>query len=503
MRVLPALLSDSLVSRLRLAAFSCVCAGFSVACLGTVLMHSHGLILQHEANVRTIGEEIGPRLGSLGNGDGGADGDGNPGGTDGAGPDAIAELQHLLNRFALAERVTWVRHGDGRLLLPQEGRPPMRELARQAEAALSPRLRRDNYRLVRVGGESYLTHLHLFGPDQSSLWVAENVTQKLSWLSELMVWLLLLWLACLGLTLVAVSRLTERIVDPLRMLSRMVAEINSESLASSRLLIGPAPREVRELADGYNDLLGRLAQAWQHQREFVSSVSHELRHPLMLVGAQLRRLRRGVEEQADPLAEPTQLQALAMAEKETQRMRRLIDDLLDLSRAEAGALQLTPERLEVDGLLAEICDLARSGMTRPVHLRLPDEVREGPIEAMAHGDRLQQVVRNLIENADKYSPPDRPIEVALSRVGNGDVRISVSDQGIGIPTDDLARIFDRFQRGSNASGTTRGSGLGLSVVALLVEAMGGRLSVESQLERGSRFHIDLPEPRPAPSRPAQ
>lgn len=476
------LLPDSLVARLRLAAFSCVCVGFSAACVATLMMHRHGLILQHEANIRRIGEVIGPRLHTL------ADVQG----------DGSAELQHLLNRFALAERVSWVRRHDGELVLPQTDEPPLRLLAERAESALSQPLRRDNYRLVRIGDTSYLTHLHLFGPDRSSLWVAEDVTQKLNLLSELLVWLLLLWAACLGLTLVAMGRLTERIIGPIHVLSRLVAEINTESLASSRLLVGPAPREVRELADGYNDLLERLSHAWQHQREFVSSVSHELRNPLMLVMAQLRRLRGRIGEELPAPDQERQLQAVALAERETGRMRRLIDDLLDLSRVEAGALRLTPERLEVDGLLTEACDLARSNLNRPLQLHLPDTVREGPVEAMAHADRLQQVVRNLIENADKYSPPGRPIQVELRHLDNGDVRISVSDEGIGIPPAELPRIFERFQRASNASAMGRGSGLGLSVVALLVEAMGGQLGVESELDRGSRFHIDLPPPPQAP-----
>jgi signal transduction histidine kinase len=481
MSLLTALLPDGLVARLRLAAFSCVCAGFTAACVATLMLHRHGLILQHEANIQMIGEVIGPRLHTLAGAEAGAN----------------TELQLLLNRFAFAERVSWVRRSDGRLLLPKAATPPLRLLAERAESALSAPLRRDAYRLVQIGDTSYLTHLHLFGPDRSSLWVAEDVTQKLNWLSQLLAWLILLWLACLGLTLLAMSRLTERIVDPIHVLSRLVDDINTESLASSRLLIGPAPREVRELADGYNDLLDRLSEAWQHQREFVSSVSHELRNPLMLVMAQLWRLR-GDLNAGLPTPDPErQLQAIALAERETGRMRRLIDDLLDLSRVEAGVLLLTPERVEVDGLLAEACDLARSTLNRPLRLHLPEEVAAGPVAAMAHADRLQQVVGNLIENADKYSPPDRPIDVELRRLSNGDVRISVSDEGIGIPAAELPRIFERFQRASNASAMGRGSGLGLSVVALLVEAMGGRLGVESELNRGSRFHIDLPPAPPA------
>jgi hypothetical protein len=146
----------------------------------------------------------------------------------------------------------------------------------------------------------------------------------------------------------------------------------------------------------------------------------------------------------------------------------------------------------VDEVLLNSCDLARTQLERPLQLVLPPSAGERPIEALAEADRLQQVVLNLIENADKYSPPDRPIQVLLEQEQGGGLRISVIDQGIGIPPQDLPRIFDRFHRGSNASPQMRGSGLGLSVVKLLVEAMGGTITVVSQLEQGSCFQIHLP-----------
>jgi signal transduction histidine kinase len=118
--------------------------------------------------------------------------------------------------------------------------------------------------------------------------------------------------------------------------------------------------------------------------------------------------------------------------------------------------------------------------------------------AIAEADRLQQVVLNLIENADKYTPDHSPIVVELLRgqgpAGRPGVVISVRDRGIGIPPEDLPRIFERFHRAPNALDRARGSGLGLSIVSLLVEAMGGRIEVESLLGKGSCFRLHLKAP---------
>jgi signal transduction histidine kinase len=156
----------------------------------------------------------------------------------------------------------------------------------------------------------------------------------------------------------------------------------------------------------------------------------------------------------------------------------------------------------VDAVLLTACDLARSQLRRPLHLQVHPDALERPILALAEEDRLQQVMLNLIENADKYSPPGSPILVQLESepMPGGGLCISVIDQGIGIPSEDLSAIFDRFHRSRNAALQSRGSGLGLSVVKLLVEAMGGSIDVVSQLEQGSRFRIHLPA-YPYPSIP--
>lgn len=301
---------------------------------------------------------------------------------------------------------------------------------------------------------------------------------------------LLVWAAGLGLTLSVQFLLIRRILSPLMELWRSAAPVGSGARGGvpgtpSPLRQPDVPREIRDLADTLDDQQQRLDSLDRQQQDFIGAVSHELRNPLMIIGSYLRRLQRRGRN-----LEPEQMRALATAEAETQRITRLLNDLLDLSRSEGGRLLLKPRAVAVDEVLVQACELSRSRLARPLKLRLPACVVDGPVEALADADRLQQVVMNLIENADKYSPDGSPIVVALRRWREG-VLIQVRDRGIGIAPEDMPQVFQRFHRGRNASEKARGSGLGLSVVQLLVEAMGGRIRVRSRLDRGSCFSLHL------------
>ena len=171
-------------------------------------------------------------------------------------------------------------------------------------------------------------------------------------------------------------------------------------------------------------------------------------------------------------------------------MRRLMDDLLDLSRSDSGKLSIQSEPVRLADQLEQVADLARSTLQRPLHLELPATVEQRDAIAQADPGRLRQVLLDLIENADKYSPPECPVQVVLNSSGT-EARIAVIDQGIGIPEQEQATVFQRFQRGSNAT-EQPGSGLGLSVVKLLVEAMGGTIELRSRLNEGSCFTVTLP-----------
>jgi two-component system OmpR family sensor kinase len=492
----------SLLGQLRMAAFASVFIGFTTASVATLLINQRALIHQHERRVHQTSEILRSQLALLASRDS---------------PERRAKAIEELGRYSSFNLIFWIRLADNTLLVPEKLEDPRAlPLAQAAEAALirpgssltdgriplpapmahslrrdqANPLRRDSYRVVQREGRGYLTHLHLIGPRGTSLWVAEDISANIDFLTSLLRWLLLAWSICLTLTLLAIWLMTRRIIQPLQKLNILAGSITCASLATSRLDQIQAPLEVRQLANGYNTLLDRMSLAWENQREFVSAVSHELRNPLTIISGYLQRLQR-----QGTAFDPEQRRSLVKAEAETRRMSRMLHDLLDLSRSDSGRLQLVLKPVAVDQVLLTTCDLARSQLSRPLELQLPPSAGQRTVDALAEADRLQQVLLNLIENADKYSAPAQPIQVILEE-GDGkdreDLRITVVDRGIGIPPDDLPRIFDRFHRGANAAAQIQGSGLGLSVVKRLVEAMGGTIQVESQLGRGSRFQIHLP-----------
>ena len=474
----------SLLGQLRLAAFSSLFLGFSAASAFTLLINRDCLLHHQHHDQRLEAGSLADALDRLV-----------------ADPSAnhAALLRGELERRSDRERFFWVQRGDGSLLLPG---PVAVELVAlpglvgQAMAAhgstwsirsFTPLLLGTDRRLVKdPEGNSFLTYTLHRSTGGNQLWVAEDISTNVASLRNMLLGLAVVWILCLVLTLVAISVLTRRLLQPLQDLHRMAAGVTSESLASSHLKLEQAPLEVEELAQSFNGLLDRLGLAWSQQRHFVGLVSHELRNPLMIIGGYLRRLQRRGQN-----LDPEQMRALATTEAETHRITRMLNDLLDLSRSESGQLQMVLTPVAVDEVLTTACDLARSQLSRPLLLTLPEEAAEGPIRAVAETDRLQQVLLNLIENADKYSLPGRPISLELTR-NDAELCTSVRDQGIGIPPEDIPKVFDRFHRGRNAIEHERGSGLGLSVVKLLVEAMGGSIDVDSEIGVGSCFHIHLP-----------
>lgn len=157
------------------------------------------------------------------------------------------------------------------------------------------------------------------------------------------------------LTLLVVRALVRRIVRPLLQLTEYTATVTADTLQNSHVQFTDAPEEIIRLADNYEELLERLSLSWSHQRQFVSSVSHELRTPLTIVGGYIKRtIRTGTDLEA------LQLKGLQTAEQETQRMRHLLNDLLDLSRGDSGRLSVSQQPVALLPLLEQVQELAQS-----------------------------------------------------------------------------------------------------------------------------------------------
>lgn len=287
-------------------------------------------------------------------------------------------------------------------------------------------------------------------------------------------------LAIIILILVTVQRIRKALY-PLEQMSQMASIISIDDLHGAKLQLDQAPDEIKGLAQAFNEMLFRLSGAWEQQRQFVGNVSHELRTPLTVIGGYLKSLlRRGDNLNA------YQQQALETATAETERTIQMLQDLLDLARADSGNLHLRQSPVFLNTLAAEVADMSTRVSDRSVKL-LPTD---GDIVALADQDRLQQVLINLVDNAIKYSVGS--VEIKLETKAD-QVLIHICDHGIGIALPHQHRIFERFYRTDDASTRSRdGTGLGLAIAKSLIEGMNGRITLLSKPKEGSIFTITLP-----------
>lgn len=233
--------------------------------------------------------------------------------------------------------------------------------------------------------------------------------------------------------------------------------------------------------------------------EFIGTASHELRTPLTSMRVSLSLLAQGTVATLEPEVQ----ELVDIAHRHCERLVRLVNDMLDVQKIEAGGLQLNKRREMVLPLVQEaIVGMRGFGQERHIALECECPGGCGELEAELDHDRLLQVLTNLLSNAIKFSPPDSRVVVRIERRSNGmsDVlRLSVIDHGSGIPDTFRERIFQRFAQ----AGSAGGSGLGLSICKGIVEEHGGSLSFTSVEGKGTSFHVDLPAGAPAPALPRE
>lgn len=272
-------------------------------------------------------------------------------------------------------------------------------------------------------------------------------------------------------------------LQPLRQISQMTAAIKAENLGETQVSLNNAPSEVKELAKTVNMMLSRLSEAWEKERQFTSNISHELRTPLTIVSGYLQSVLRRKHNLTE-----FQIEALEIATSETENTIHILQDLLDLARADSGYLGFNLKPYMVDDLVTEVAEMASKNSSRIINLELETE----SIIVKVDHTYLRQVLLNLIDNAVKYSDSDTEITLRLKSTQNQAI-IQVCDRGYGITLQHQARIFDRFYRVDEArTRSTGGTGLGLSIVKTFTLGMGGNVIVSSRIGEGSVFTIILP-----------
>ena len=301
-----------------------------------------------------------------------------------------------------------------------------------------------------------------------------------------------------ALTVAALAALLAAVLVSVFVSRQVVAPIQSMMNASKRIAEGHYEErvnvagdlekgeqdELAQLAIRFNQMAARLQQTEVMRRQLIGDVSHELRTPLTSIKGSMEGLIDGVLPATEEIFQGIYLEA--------DRLQRLVNDLQELSRVEAGAYELSPHQVNCSKLVeATVARLERQFEDKGVALET--NISPGLPEVLMDEDRIGQVLLNLVGNALQYTPSGGKVTISVDH-HNGEVQIAVSDTGIGVPPEHLPHLFTRFYRvDKSRSRAGGGSGIGLTIAKHLVEAHGGRIWVRSQeAGKGSTFAFTLP-----------
>ncbi len=263
-------------------------------------------------------------------------------------------------------------------------------------------------------------------------------------------------------------------------------EVNIVSIHSSPEEVGREDERIRGAIAVFHDIT-RLKELERIRQDFVANVSHELRTPLTTIKGYAETLLEGA------LKEDVASQFVQVIKKHTDRLTKIVEDLLVLSKIESKEFRLNLELLSLPELINEVLDLAKDAAVKKNISITKNEISPS---LLVEADRnyLEQVLVNLLDNAIKYTPEGGKVTVSAIEKDQKEIEISVQDNGIGIPQKDLPRIFERFYRvDKGRSQELGGTGLGLSIVKHIIQVHRGRIWAESQLGKGSTFYFTLPK----------
>lgn len=275
---------------------------------------------------------------------------------------------------------------------------------------------------------------------------------------------------------------SHRALEPLERITSAAASVAAASDLSTRLDWEGPQDELGRLISVYNQMMSRIQHMFSVQQRFVADISHELRTPLTAIQGNLELARRyGLDEDS-----------LEAMECETQRMGRLVNDLLMLARADVGGISIDLYPMDLDTIVLDTMQQGKAlAQGRDLDVRLG---KFEPVRINGNTDRIKQLLYNLLSNAIKFTDDGGEIAISLERV-DSDAVLSVRDTGVGIDPAHLERIFDRFYQSDPArahADTNAGFGLGLSIAKWIVEAHHGTINVASTRGNGTTFTITLP-----------
>jgi two-component system sensor histidine kinase BaeS len=284
------------------------------------------------------------------------------------------------------------------------------------------------------------------------------------------------------LALIAGGVLARKIASPLEALSSAATEISNGDLTQT-VSVDAKISELHNLGLAFNEMASNLRQADDMKKNFIADVTHELRTPLTVIKGTIETLEDGAVDDLDGRSS-----LLTSMMRETDRLIRMVNDLLLLTRADAGALQLNYQELDLTELARMRCEtMSLMAERQQVELKIIGD--SCPVSA--DPDRISQVLNNLLDNAIRHAPVGSTVCVEVKSKDDG-TECSVSDSGMGIPAKHLPFVFDRFYRiESSRDRLSGGTGLGLAIARALVNAHGGKISVQSMEGKGTTFTVWL------------
>jgi signal transduction histidine kinase len=319
-------------------------------------------------------------------------------------------------------------------------------------------------------------------PDGTLFQVGKSTARRAALLRRFRIILLVDFASLVAIGLAGGAVFTASALRPLTNLNETIREIMRTGKVQSRVPVHQTGDALDELGLQVNAMLDRIEALIAGMRGALDNVAHDLRTPMM-------RLRGIAETAVQSGDDPAALrEALADCLEESDRVVAMLNTLMDISEAETGTMRLHRERVNLTELVRQAVELYED-VAEEKQVALQNQA-SGDLWIDVDRSRMRRVIANLLDNALKYTPAGGRVEIATSRVSD-DVLLSVRDTGVGIPVEELPKIWERLYRGDK-SRSERGLGLGLSLVKAIVEAHGGRVTVESAPDQGSRFVLRLP-----------
>jgi signal transduction histidine kinase len=317
--------------------------------------------------------------------------------------------------------------------------------------------------------------------DGSILQVGRSINRKETLLGPFLSSFLFVMAPTLLLGLAGGAIFAHRATAPVREIMRTARKIINTGNLAERVPESQAQSELAELARQFNRVLQKNQNLIHAMRESLDNVAHDLRTPLT-------RLRGSAELALQANSDALTREALADCVEESDRVLTMLNTLMDITEAEQGMMRLHRERTSVSNLMEDVLEIYRM-LAEEKKIEIKTDLAD-PCYADVDPNRVQQALANLIDNAVKYTPEGGSITVACEQ-SDQSIKVSVEDNGTGIPPEEQPRIWDRLYRGDKSRGQ-RGLGLGLSLVKAVVQAHGGQVTVRSVPGSGSEFTVKLP-----------